>query len=131
MNKAIEKQKNKENEQAKYTNRRRKHRSGGRTGRRTKEMIAIAKNRINILMQLAETESIVKNNQSRACRYVKMARNLGMRYNVRLDKEYNNVICRGCNTYLGSSSNSSIRFRGGKKVITCKNCGRTKRLRYR
>ena len=100
----------------------------GRTGRRTKEMVAIAKERINILMVNAETEAIHNNNSARANRYVELSRKIGMRYNVRIDKKYSNMICRGCNTYLGTSETARVRCQSGRMIITCKNCGRVKRF---
>ena len=100
----------------------------GRTGRRTKDMIAIAKDRIRILMDLAEEEATYKKNPQRAMRYVQHARNLGMKYNIRIDKKNRNHICRTCNSYLGPTSTSRIRCQNGKIIIHCKNCGRVKRF---
>lgn len=103
----------------------------GRTGRRTKEMVAIAKERINILMVNAEDEAIHNKNPARANRYVKLSRKIGMRYNVRIDKKYSNKICRGCDTYLGTSATARMRCQSGRMIITCKHCGRVKRFPLR
>jgi ribonuclease P protein subunit RPR2 len=100
----------------------------GRTGRRTKDMIDIAKDRIRILMDLAEHESVSKKNPQRAMRYVQHARNLGMKYNIRIDRKNRNHICRTCNSYLGPTSTSRVRCQNGRIIIHCKNCGRLKRI---
>jgi ribonuclease P protein subunit RPR2 len=100
----------------------------GRTGRRTKEMVAIAKRRIQILLNLAERESVSNKNQKRAKRYVQLARNLSMRYNIKMQKYYRYKFCRSCNTYLGSNETCSVRVQNGKIIIHCKICGRMKRI---
>ena len=103
----------------------------GRPGRRTKEMLAIANERIKILMELAEDAAINDKNPSRARRYVQLARNIGMKYNIRMGREYNIKFCRTCNEFLGASTAAQTRFRHGKMIITCKKCGRVKRIRIR
>jgi ribonuclease P protein subunit RPR2 len=100
----------------------------GRTGRRTKEMIAIAKDRIDILMDLAKEEAVSKKNPQRAMRYVQHARNLGMKYNIRIDRKDRNHFCRTCNSYLGPTLTSRVRCQNGRIIIHCKNCGRVKRI---
>ena len=100
----------------------------GRTGKRTKDMIDIAKDRIRILLSRAEYESIRNQSQERANRYVELARKIGMRYNVRIGKHFRNRFCRSCNTYLGASSTCQVRTRCGKLIIRCKTCGRIKRI---
>ena len=100
----------------------------GRPGRRTKEMIEIAKERIRILMALAEREAVFNNNPVRARRYVTLARKLGMRYNVRLTQELKIKFCRKCNSYLAASADASIRCRPGKIVVHCKHCGNIIRM---
>ncbi|WP_455392693.1 ribonuclease P protein component 4 [[Eubacterium] cellulosolvens] len=100
----------------------------GRPGRRTKEMVEIAKERIRILMTLAELESVQNKNPERARRYVTLARKIGMRYNVRLEKYFGDNICRGCNSFLGTSTASRSRVRRGKVTRVCKRCGRVTRV---
>ena len=59
----------------------------GRRGRRTKAMVNIAGERIDILFNLAEEEAKAHKFQ-RANRYVDLARKIGMRYNVRVPSQY-------------------------------------------
>jgi ribonuclease P protein subunit RPR2 len=100
----------------------------GRMGRRTKEMVGIAKERIRILLSLAEREILRNKNYTRAQRYVILARNIGMRYNVRMEKYFRNKICRACNSYLISSATSHVRCQGGKVITQCKICGNITRI---
>lgn len=100
----------------------------GRTGRRTREMVDIAKARIRKLLTLAETEILHHQNHNRARRYVTLARKIGMRYNVRIEKYFRNNICRSCNSYLVTSTASRIRCSGGKISRYCKNCGMITRV---
>ncbi len=100
----------------------------GRIGRRTKEMVEIARERIRILLTLAEREIIQNKNYSRAQRYVLLARKIGMRYNVRMEKYFRNKICRKCNSYLITSHSCRVRCTGRKVITYCKNCGNITRV---
>jgi len=100
----------------------------GRSGRRTKEMVEIAKDRMRILLAQAENEIIQNRNHIRARRYVILARRLGTRYNVRIKKYYRSKICRSCNSLLITSSVCRIRFQGGKITYYCKTCGNIMRI---
>ena len=99
-----------------------------RVGRRTKEMVEIAKERTKILLSRAENEAIKNKNIDRANRYVLLAKKIAMRYNIRINKYYRYKLCRVCNTYLGSSTTSRIRFQAHKIIIYCKNCGNIMRI---
>jgi ribonuclease P protein subunit RPR2 len=101
----------------------------GRKGRRTKEMITLAHERIERLFRLAEDEAR-DHNLERATRYVKLARKIGMRYNVRLPKKFKLKICRHCLAYIVPDINSRVRIRNGKIVIYCYDCGKFTRLPY-
>jgi ribonuclease P protein subunit RPR2 len=105
-----------------------KHPRRGRSGRRTKEMVEIAKERMRILLAQAENEIIQNRNYIRARRYVILARKLGMRYNVRIEKYYRSKICRSCNSFLITSSACRIRCQGGKIIYCCKTCGNIMRI---
>lgn len=101
----------------------------GRRGRRTKSMINIAGERIEILFRLAEDEALA-HNLHRANRYVELARKIGMRYNVRVPGRYKRRYCRHCHSYLLPSVNSRVRLRNKKLVIYCKNCGGHMRMPF-
>ncbi len=94
----------------------------GRKGRKTKAMINIAGERIDILFDLAEEEALARN-LHRADRYVELARKIGMRYNVRIPRRYRRRFCKHCHCYLMPSINCRVRIRGNRTVIFCENCG--------
>jgi len=103
----------------------------GRVGRRTKEMVEIAKERIRILLTMAEAEVINNRDIALSKRYVELARKLGMRYNIRIQKDFRYKICRSCNAFLGSSATSRVRCSRGRIIIYCKNCGKITRIPLR
>jgi ribonuclease P protein subunit RPR2 len=102
----------------------------GRKGRRTKEMIELAKERIKRLFELAELEALA-DNFGRADRYVKLARKIGMRYNVRFPQKYKRRFCKHCLSYLRPGINSRVRLRGSKIVIFCEVCNKYTRIPYK
>jgi ribonuclease P protein subunit RPR2 len=99
----------------------------GRRGIRTKAMVNIAKERIDILFKLAEREALSHDFQ-RANRYVALARKIGMRYNVRIPKQYKLRFCKHCNSYLHPPVTSRIRKKTDRTVIFCKQCNRYTRI---
>lgn len=99
----------------------------GRRGRRTAAMIRAAQERIQDLFSLAEAETRRSpNNLSR--RYVVLARRIGMRYNVRLLREYRDLYCRGCSTFWVEGRSVRTRLRAGRRTQTCLSCGRVRRV---
>jgi ribonuclease P protein subunit RPR2 len=101
--------------------------SRGRRGRRTKGMIHVAGERIDILFNLAEEEASAQNFH-RANRYVELARKIGMRYNVRIPRRYKRRYCRNCHAYLVPSHNLRVRISNKKIVYFCENCGHYTRM---
>ena len=98
----------------------------GRRGRRTATMVRIARERVSDLFVLAERES--KNRHSElADRYVRLARRIGMRYNVRLQREYRELYCRACSAFWVEGRTVRTRLRTGHRVRTCLKCGYQRR----
>ncbi len=95
-----------------------------------KEMKKIARERIDILFQQAE--EIFDVESSLSDRYVEIARNIGMKYNVSIPKEFRRRICRNCKSFLVPGSNCRIRLNSKKKqkIVTCQKCGDVKRYPY-
>jgi len=87
------------------------------------ERIKIAKERIDILFNLAEKE--MENHPERSRRYVELARNIGMRCNVRLTTGQKRKFCKNCNQLLIPKKTSEIKVDPQKKFIEikCMNCG--------
>jgi len=98
----------------------------GRRGRKPREMRAIAKERIKILMELAIKNGL-ENKIDRADRYVYLARKIGMKYNVRIPRKYKRFICKKCKRALIPGITARVRIRRGKVVYTCLRCGGAKR----
>jgi ribonuclease P protein subunit RPR2 len=99
----------------------------GRRGRRTAAMIRAAQERIQDLFSLAEAE-VRRSPTNLSRRYVLLARKIGMRYNVRLLREYRDVYCRGCSTFWVEGRSVRTRFRAGRRSQTCLQCGRVRRI---
>jgi ribonuclease P protein subunit RPR2 len=102
----------------------------GRRGRRTATMIRAARERIQDLFTLAE-RGVAEAPPELARRYVELARKIGMRYNVRLPREYRELYCRGCSAFWVEGRTVRTRFRQGRRVQTCLACGRVRRVPLR
>lgn len=85
----------------------------------------IVSERIKILFDLAE-KAAISGKTSLADRYVKQVRNIGMRYNVRIPKEYRGRICRYCYGCLfpGITSRTRINSNRHRVEVECLNCKR-------
>jgi ribonuclease P protein subunit RPR2 len=90
--------------------------------KRPEYQLGIARERIEILMGLAEKE--FRKHPERSRRYVGLARKIGMRYNVRLGRGQKRRFCKGCNTLLKPGVTSSQRTERGVIVIKCLNCNK-------
>lgn len=91
-------------------------------------MVRIARERVSDLFALAERESAAHHPEL-ADRYVTLARRIGMRYNVRLLREFRELYCRTCSTYWTEGRTVRTRLRQGVRVRTCLKCGRQRRTR--
>jgi len=89
-------------------------------------MVRIARNRVADLFALAEREARGPQPEL-ADRYVVLARRIGMRYNVRLLREYRELYCRGCSAFWVEGRTVRTRMRAGRRVRTCLRCGRQRR----
>jgi ribonuclease P protein subunit RPR2 len=100
-----------------------------RTGRRTKEDIEIARERI---LHLYHTSVKFFDSgwidHSRRC--LQLARKIGMRYNVRIPNEIKRNFCKHCYTLLIPGRTARVRVMKGRVIITCLVCKKTKRYPY-
>ncbi len=62
--------------------------------------------------------------------YVRKARNLAMKYRLRVPTSLKRKFCKNCYCFLFPGKNSRIRTREGKVVITCFNCKNFTRIPY-
>ena len=90
-------------------------------------MIRIAQERVQDLFGLAEAESRHRRD-ALADRYVRLARRIGTRYNVRLPPAFRELYCRGCSCFWAEGRTVRTRLRGGRRVRTCLKCGRARRV---
>jgi len=93
-------------------------------------MVQVAAERIDDLFALAQRESDGPQPEL-ADRYVRLARRIGMRYNVRLPPEYSELFCRGCSSFWVEGRNVRTRLRDGRRVRSCLRCGRERRVPFR
>ncbi len=97
---------------------------------RKKYMQRIARERINILFELAK-ERAIRGDEELARRYIDHMVNLSKKYNVRIPREMKRMYCKKCHTFLIPGKTSHIRLKKGKIVIKCLRCGAYKRYIYK
>ncbi len=97
----------------------------GRHGTEREKRRRIAVERIDYLMNLADTAASL-GNISLATDYVKQARGIGMRYTIRLPARYKRRFCKYCYSYLKPMISSRTRINSVRKrvEVKCLNCGR-------
>jgi len=86
--------------------------------------IKIAKERIGILF----SEAAKTRDKQLRQRYMKLAKKIGMRYNVRLGAR-KKLFCKHCFYYYGADAKR--RLKNGKLVILCPGCKRVARQVYK
>jgi len=96
--------------------------------KKPESQIKIAKERIRILFK--EAESVARKRPDLAKRYVKLAKKIGMRYNVRLG-ELKKKFCKNCYSFFITGVTCSRRLRKGKITIKCFSCNKTIRYPYK
>jgi len=86
----------------------------------------IANERIKRLFELAEEEFQRKPENSR--RYVRLARKIAMRYNVKISSELKRRYCSKCSAYLKYGVNARVRVAKKMRIAKCLECGNTERI---
>ncbi|GAB4306507.1 MAG: ribonuclease P protein component 4 [Methanobacteriaceae archaeon] len=99
-----------------------------RRGRRPRWMLEIAEERINILFILADKE--FKEHPERSNRYVKLARNIATKYNIKMPKIWKHRFCKNCYSFLKPGYNCRVRLSKSCVVISCLECGIKMRIPY-
>ena len=79
---------------------------------------------------MAEAGKAVRQNPSRANRYVAIARKLAMKHNVKLPPSIKRRICSHCYSYLQPGQTARVRLRNKKLVWYCFSCKKHKRIPY-
>jgi len=96
-------------------------------GKKKKDKIA-ALREINGLFSKAK--EIIKQDERMAARYIKKAKRIAMRHNLRMPREIRKRFCRRCYS-LFTLNNSKTRIKHGFIVIHCLKCGRIYRYKPR
>lgn len=91
-------------------------------------MVRTARERVTDLFALAEREGSLRRS-ALADRYVGLARKVGMRYNVRIPREYRELYCRRCSAHWIEGRSVRTRIRRSGRVRTCLRCGWVRRSR--
>jgi len=94
-----------------------------RSRKKPEYQVRIAKERIHILFK--EAEKMVRKDRALANRYIKLARKIGMRYNVRLGKDLKRKVCKYCKAFLYPGVTSQTRVKKGCVKVKCSHCGKT------
>jgi len=88
--------------------------------------IEIARERIDILFEQAEKR--FKEDPQLSDRYVKIARKIGMKFNVPIPSKYKSKFCRKCNTYWMQGKTSDIIEDEEFSITKCKICGNERKV---
>jgi ribonuclease P protein subunit RPR2 len=94
-------------------------------GRKPDYQIRIAKERIEILIGLAEKE--LRTHPDRSRRYVQLAGKIGMRFNIRFPTNLKRSSCKHCFTPLRPGLTSTQRTDHGVIIVKCQNCQKVSR----
>jgi len=89
----------------------------------------IARERIETLFELSR-EMALKGEYELSRRYIKLARRISMKYNVRIPKKLKRMFCKKCHVFLCPGVTSKVRVNRGKVTITCLLCGNIKRYPF-
>ena len=85
--------------------------------------VKIAKERISILFSEARHAP-----DDLASRYIRLAKKIGMRYNVKLGSERKKVFCRQCFTPF---KGAKTRMKSGFLVRQCRHCGKVAKMKIK
>ena len=91
-----------------------------RAGSEKKEQKKIASDRIKELFKQASLA--FREDPKLSNRYVTLARNLSMKYNLRIPSILKRKFCKHCYIYLRPGKNCRVRTKNRKVVYSCPNC---------
>lgn len=85
----------------------------------------------NIRIYFEEAQKRVATAPDLAHRYMRMARNMAMRFRVPIPSDLCLRMCKHCRHYLVPGRNARIRVEKGMRIILCKDCKHISRFRYK
>ncbi|KLK88264.1 ribonuclease P [Methanoculleus sediminis] len=86
----------------------------------------LARERIAVLF--ARAAEFYPESPDRSNRCVELARKIGMRHRIRIERPLKRRFCRRCYAYLVPGSNARVRVHRGRVVVTCLACGHRSRF---
>ncbi len=91
----------------------------------------IAEERIERLFELAERR-MNEDCQELADRYVELARDVGMKYNVSIHPDLRKQFCHECRSYLKPGINCTVRINSKNSTVNyhCRECGNVNRYGF-
>jgi ribonuclease P protein subunit RPR2 len=99
----------------------------GRRKIRKKQQKEIAIHRIRILFSLAKDEAL-KGNFPRADRYVYLARQMAMKTQTPVPREFKRWFCKHCYRFFLPGRSGRVRIQHGKIIMFCWYCKRYQRI---
>ena len=96
---------------------------------RTARMERIGAERIEILLREAKARA-VNVSDDLPVKYVRRARKISMKLNLKTLGRHRDEFCKRCLAPFVTSSTFRVRYRNGKKVLTCHRCGAVFRRPY-
>jgi len=97
-----------------------------------KKIKRISLERIKILFEEGE-KAAKKNRFDLAKKYIILAKNIGMRCNVKIPKNLKLKFCKNCNYFLIPGKSAKLKIDSKKKFIKikCLNCGKYRIYKYK
>jgi len=90
--------------------------------RKPREQVKIARERIEILFEMAEKE-FNNGRQDLANRYVWLARKIATRFKIKINQKYYQRFCKKCLRYKKVGVNATVRLQDGFLIFKCDDCG--------
>lgn len=84
--------------------------------------------KIELISLLSRAEEVFSKDKKKANHYVRKARELGKKYNIRFSRENKRKICKHCYSFLKPGVNCRIRTKNKKVVYCCLECGKFMRF---
>ena len=80
----------------------------------------IARGRIKQLFE--EADKAFSENKNLSNRYIKLARKIAMKFNLRMPRGYKRKFCKHCYSYLKPGKNLRVRTKNNNVVYYCLEC---------
>ncbi len=80
---------------------------------------------------LKQAEEIFNKNKTLANRYVKLAREIAMKFKCRFTSEQRRKFCKHCYSFLMPNKNCRVRTRDGMLIHYCLECKNYNRYKYK